>query len=208
MLREKYDDLGLITQKHIRVLFEISMISKENDLLLRRLLDSVLKLRALKTLKRSTDHWDDPIVHLITSRLDQKTNKAWEVTVKRGEIPTLKQLTEFLAQHCKTLETSARTTRADSSPGSNQERSNQAKSSAANVATTSNKCVYCDKEGHAIYKCNDYLHNLLEINERVKEARARKLCLNCLRGQSRTQLSSVILEHVVNAVRDTTHYFI
>lgn len=70
MLRERYDDLGLIIQKHIRALFEIPVIVKENHILLRRLLDCILKhLRALKALKKLTEQWDD----LITSRLDQKT---------------------------------------------------------------------------------------------------------------------------------------
>lgn len=52
-------------------------MAKENHILLRRILDSVLKhLRALKALKRPTEHWDDLIVHFITSHLDQKTSRA------------------------------------------------------------------------------------------------------------------------------------
>jgi len=56
MLRERYDDSTLIIQKHIRALFEMPAIVKENYLLLRRLLDNILKhLRALKALRRPTD---------------------------------------------------------------------------------------------------------------------------------------------------------
>jgi len=77
MLKERYDDSGLIIQKHVRALFEIPVMIKENHLSLRRLLDTVLKhLRALKALKRPTEHWDDLMVHLITSRLDQKMSRA------------------------------------------------------------------------------------------------------------------------------------
>jgi len=180
MLRERYDDSGLIVQKHIRALFEMPVIAKENHLLLRRLLDNVLKhLRALKALRRPMDHWDDLMIHLITSRLDPKTNRSWEITVKRGEMPTLRQLTEFLAQHCKALEALVRTARVGAL-ASNQEKVSHAKGIAANVATTSNKCAYCGKEGHAIYSCGDYLQ--LEVNERIKEARERKVCLNCLKA--------------------------
>ncbi|XP_024868252.1 uncharacterized protein LOC112452345 [Temnothorax curvispinosus] len=51
MLKERYDDSGFIVQKHIKALFEIPAIVKENHILLRRFLDSVLKhLRALKAL--------------------------------------------------------------------------------------------------------------------------------------------------------------
>jgi len=53
------------------------------------LLNSVLKhLRTLKALKRPTDHWDDLMMHLMTSCLDQKMSRVWEVTLKHGEVPT------------------------------------------------------------------------------------------------------------------------
>jgi len=178
MLKERYDDSGLIIQKHVKALFEIPVMIKENHLSLRRLLDIVLKhLRALKALKRPTEHWDDLMVHLITSRLDQKTSRAWEISLKRGQIPALKQLTEFLAQHCKALEASYRTTRSGVS-GASHEKYGQSKGTSANL-TTANKCGYCGK-GHSIYNCEDYLR--LEIHKRIKEARARNLCLNCLKS--------------------------
>ncbi|XP_018394542.1 PREDICTED: uncharacterized protein LOC108773280 [Cyphomyrmex costatus] len=181
MLKERYDDSGWIIQKHIKALFEISVIPKENHLLIRRLLDDVLKhLRALKALKRPTEHWDDLIVYLVTSRLDQKTSRAWEVTVKKGEVPTLKQLTDFLAQHSKALEASSRMIRPTVS--ASHDKGGSSKAAAVNLAIDNNKCAFCLKEGHVIYKCYEYLK--LEVNERVKEARSRKLCLNCLRDTS------------------------
>ncbi|XP_025995820.2 uncharacterized protein LOC105202869 [Solenopsis invicta] len=182
MLKERYDDPGLIIQKHIRALFDVPTIVKENHLLIRRLMDNVLKhLRALKALKRPTDYWDDLVIHLVTSRLDPKTSRAWEVTLKRGEIPTLKQLTDFLAQHSKALEASIRTARTGSS-STGQDRIGQARATTANIATTNNKCAYCEKENHAIYKCEDYLR--LDVSQRIKEARSRRLCLNCLKAAS------------------------
>ncbi|XP_011169783.2 uncharacterized protein LOC105202801 [Solenopsis invicta] len=179
MLKERYDDTGLIIQKHIKALFEVPVIVKENHVLLRRALDNVLKhLRALKALRRPTEYWDDLIVYVIASRLDQKTSRAWETTVKRGEVPTLKQLSDFLSQHSKALEASARPVKVNSN--SNSERGSQPRSTAVNVATTSSKCAYCSKEEHIIYKCKDFLD--LEIEKRIQEARSRKLCLNCLRS--------------------------
>lgn len=112
MLKERYDDTSSIIQKHVKALFEIPVMGKENHSLIRRLLDSVFKhLRALKALKRPTEYWDDLMVHLVTSRLDHKTNRAWELAVQKGESPTLKQLTDFLAQHSKALEKADRSPR-------------------------------------------------------------------------------------------------
>jgi len=117
------------------------------------------------------------MVHLITTRLDQKTSRAWEIILKRGQIPALKQLTEFLAQYCKALEASCRTVRSGGSSTS-QDRGGQLKGTSSNVATA-NKCVYYGK-GHSIYNCEGYLQ--LEIYKRIKEARVRNLCLNCLKS--------------------------
>ncbi|XP_024868250.1 uncharacterized protein LOC112452343 [Temnothorax curvispinosus] len=121
------------------------------------------------------------MIYLVTSRLDPNTRKAWETSMKKGEVPTLKQLTDFLAQQCKALEASSRTVPSGAS-GSAQGKHGQSKSTSANIATTSNKCAYCKKEDHAIYKCGDYLQ--LEVDKRIKEARSRKLCLNCLKDTS------------------------
>jgi len=53
----------------------------------------------------------------------------------------------------------------------------------ANIATMNNKYVYCKKEDHAIYKCEDYLQ--LEVEKRIKEARLCKLCLKSTSHQAR-----------------------
>lgn len=99
MLKERYDDDSLIIQKHVKALVEQPILTKENHFELRQLLDNVLKhMRALKVLKRPTYQWDDILIYLVTSRLDQTTSKEWETTLRRGEIPTFNQLTDFLAQ--------------------------------------------------------------------------------------------------------------
>lgn len=53
MLIERYDDQGLIIGKHVKALFDLPIMSKNNHIILRKLLDTVLKhMRALKALKR------------------------------------------------------------------------------------------------------------------------------------------------------------
>lgn len=76
-------------------------MQKENHTELRQLLDTVLKyLRALKVLKRNTEYWDDLIIHIITGKLASVTNKEWETSFKDSNIPTLKELVEFLSHRC------------------------------------------------------------------------------------------------------------
>lgn len=170
MLIDRYDDSSLIVQKHVRALFDLPIINKENHGLLRRMIDSVLKhLRVLKALERSIDHWDDLMVHLITSRIDQRTNRAWEITLKKGEIPSLKQLLDFLSQHCRALEASDRTQRLSI----HQDKFNAGKTTAAHVSSAGIHCAYCDKSDHNIYACKNFLQ--LTAQNRSKEARKRKL---------------------------------
>lgn len=89
------------------------MLTKENYFELRQLLDNMLKhVRALKAMKRPTYQWDDLLIYLVSSRMDPITNKEWETTIKRSEIPTFNQLTDFLTQQCRALEASLRSQRA------------------------------------------------------------------------------------------------
>lgn len=76
MLKERYDDDSLIIQKHIKALFDQPVMTKENHLALQKLLNNIMKhLRTLKALKRPTEHWNDLMIHLVTSRLDSATSK-------------------------------------------------------------------------------------------------------------------------------------
>ncbi|XP_067207877.1 uncharacterized protein [Linepithema humile] len=76
-IKERFDNKRWIIHKHIRAIFAVPTLSKENHGLLRELLDTILKhLRALKALKKPTDAWDDLIIHIIVSKLDPTTGKA------------------------------------------------------------------------------------------------------------------------------------
>ena len=61
-------------------------------------------------------------------------------------------------------------------------KSDKNKGTAAHVSTTNVMCAYCGKADHPIYKCADYLE--LNVDQRIKETRSRKLCLNCLKVAS------------------------
>ncbi|XP_018342248.1 PREDICTED: uncharacterized protein LOC108748519 [Trachymyrmex septentrionalis] len=171
MLKERFNDSSSIIQKHFRALFEMPVVQKENHLVIRRLLDDVLK--HLRALERPIKHWDDLIVHMITSRLDHKTRRDWEVTIKKNEIPTLKHLIEFLAQHNKALEASARATHVGAASAGHEKGSHSKSTLVLNLTIARHKCVYCNKEDHAIYRCDEYLR--LEVDRKIKEAKARNL---------------------------------
>ncbi|XP_018404107.1 PREDICTED: uncharacterized protein LOC108780791 [Cyphomyrmex costatus] len=134
MLKSRYNDPGLIVENHVKALFDLPTMSKDNHATLRRLLDTVLKrTRALKALRR-----------------------------------------------CRALEAASRSS---STPDpSHKDKTAHDRSTTAHVTTTKNTCGFCRKENHAIYKCKDFLD--LSVEQRMKEARSHKLCLNSLKAAS------------------------
>ncbi|XP_011860106.1 PREDICTED: uncharacterized protein LOC105557469 [Vollenhovia emeryi] len=177
MLDERYDN-RVIVQKHIKAIFEYPVLYKENHVELRQLLDTVLKhLRVLKVLQRSTDHWDGLVIHIITSKLAPAVNKEWETSLKDSNIPTLKDLTDFLSYRCRALEAIDRKPQGVVS-SRKIDKGDSKKSMSANVVTERQACGYC-KGDHPIFRCNKFLE--LSVDKRIQEIKGLKLCLNCLK---------------------------
>ncbi|XP_018374037.1 PREDICTED: uncharacterized protein LOC108768190, partial [Trachymyrmex cornetzi] len=105
LLNERFDNKKRIIQTHVKAMFEIPSIHKENYTALRNLLDNLLKhFRALRALQRPIDSWDDMMIHLVLAKLDSSTIKEWQTSRTDNQIPTFKELTDFLAQRCEALE--------------------------------------------------------------------------------------------------------
>lgn len=95
--------------KNTNAMFDLTALQKENSAGLRQLINGFLKhLRALRALGRRTEAWDDIIICALSSKLDHVTRKAWEVSIPGTDMPTLKQLLDFLSQRCQGLETMAK----------------------------------------------------------------------------------------------------
>ncbi|XP_071578247.1 uncharacterized protein [Temnothorax nylanderi] len=151
-LKERYDNERLAVQNHIKAIFELPTLRKENSVTLRSILDGTLKhTRALAALRRPTNHWDDLLIHIITSKLDFITIKEWETTVGARELPTFNQLIDFLTQRCQMLEAVARRS-LSTSANNNSRPTGPGKVTASHAALTSVKCMHC-KGDHQIYQC-------------------------------------------------------
>lgn len=90
LLVDWFDNKKCIVHTHIKAMFDIAPIHKENTVL-RNLLDNVLKhFRALKALQRPIDSWDNMMIHLVLTKLDSVTVKEWETSQSDADIPTFK----------------------------------------------------------------------------------------------------------------------
>ncbi|XP_056648769.1 uncharacterized protein LOC130453180 [Diorhabda sublineata] len=77
LLCDRFEDKQSLIKNHIKSLFQLPTPTKESHEGLNFILDSVEKnLNALNVLERPTDHWDDLLVFLITTKFDHITHHA------------------------------------------------------------------------------------------------------------------------------------
>ncbi|XP_039303432.1 uncharacterized protein LOC120357333 [Solenopsis invicta] len=176
LLKHRYDK-RIIVQNHIKALMELPSMAKENHLELRKIADGAAKhLHALHALRRPTSHWDDLLVHILSSKLDAVTLREWQSALIGAELPTLQQFFDFTTHQCQMLEA----TNGISAPTSKASQSVSKRHSSC-TATIRPKCNYCSGE-HLIYRCKQFL--ALPVQRRITKIRSRKICANCLRSTS------------------------
>ncbi|EZA54564.1 hypothetical protein X777_05700 [Ooceraea biroi] len=183
ILKKRYDNKQTIIQTHIKSIFELPAMSRENSKELRLISDGESRhVLALQSLKRPVNSWDDILIYVISSKLDVATAKDWQATLKESQIPTFKEFVDFIAHCSQILETTLKTNVTSSKRYDTRSHSlMNAKQQSAHVTITDNKCWYYNGE-HTVYKCKGFL--ALSVARRAAEVRKKELCLNCLRSTS------------------------
>ncbi|XP_045777595.1 uncharacterized protein LOC123875672 [Maniola jurtina] len=205
LLMNRYNNSRLLIHNHVKALFTIQQISKESPVLLRKLIDVVLKnLRSLKLLGEPTEHWDTLIIYMVVSKLDDSTERAWEKhrselglgeQQKDGKVLVqVTHLLEFLKARADMLETlhvshsknnqdfNKFTKNSNNSPGNRDTSGNKVR---CNVSTSNldkqfkRSCPYC-KDIHNLYSCQTFLDST--IDNKINFIKKNKLCVNCLRA--------------------------
>lgn len=140
----------------------------------------------LNTLNISTTGWDAILVYVTVNKLDSQTLKEWEQSLKAStEIPTIKDLLNFLETTFRTLETISdqvapsttgfRTTK----PHQQQNRSGNNTRRFVHSTTTNTDidCPCCNKR-HLLYKC--FKFTALPSSAKRQFLNTKKICRNCL----------------------------
>ncbi|XP_022160980.1 uncharacterized protein LOC111027071, partial [Myzus persicae] len=146
-------------------------------------------IRALEALGERPYDWGPLLSHIVCAKLDDETRKDWEIHEAKERIPSIRELTQFIEERFRILE-SVESSRdinkvasATAGRGKEQSRTNNItkggqKYSANLVSTTALKCFVCNLE-HTIYKCPTFI--TLPISERIEKIASLKLCKICLR---------------------------
>lgn len=79
LLVKRFQNDRLLVQNHVKSLFSLSNMHKESPVLIRKVIDTILRnLRALSSLGEPTESWDTLIIYLVVSKLDSSTEREWE----------------------------------------------------------------------------------------------------------------------------------
>ncbi|XP_011883660.1 PREDICTED: uncharacterized protein LOC105570820 [Vollenhovia emeryi] len=179
LLKERYDNKRIVVHTHIKAIMELPAMTKENSTGLRRFSDGATRhIQALQALKRPTQHWDDIIVHVLSSKLDTLTLREWQASLGGSDPPTIKQFEEFINRRCQMLEATGKSNDTPSKDANKRSQPSERRQASC-VATVKQRCNYCNGE-HAVYYCKDFLD--LSVPRRITAVRERKLCVNCLRS--------------------------
>lgn len=183
LLCERYDNKNLLINNHMKALFTIDPLSRESHRAIRFLIDHVTKnLRALNTLGRPTDSWDDVIIYLVGSKLDTTTSRKWEeFKVDLSNLPTLQEFLKFLRHRADVLET-MQVCRNDKPTTEHKPLQPKGTKSFVVAAPRKHKsgptCPVC-LGSHRISECIKFKD--MNVETRSSEALKLHLCLNCLR---------------------------
>ncbi|XP_062531737.1 uncharacterized protein LOC105842541 isoform X3 [Bombyx mori] len=187
LLCQRYDKDQLLIHNHVQALFSVAPCSKESSKSLRYLIDVTNKnIRALKTLKQPTEHWDTLIIFMISQKLDSSTSRYWEEhRNKLSEPPTLNQFIFFIENQINLLEKIEENSKINlkSKETNNNNYNNKStnyiiQSNSNQIQSNHSRCPLCN-ENHLLYTCETFRSLPTEV--RIEKAKKFKVCMNCLR---------------------------
>ncbi|XP_066153278.1 uncharacterized protein [Euwallacea fornicatus] len=105
LLVNRYENKLMLIKNHIKSLFDLGSVQRENLTALRSLVDGAGRhLRALEVLGQPVDSWDSLLIHLIVSKLDHNSKREWECESYKSRTVTFACLIDFLETKCRVLE--------------------------------------------------------------------------------------------------------
>lgn len=204
-LKSRYDNDRLIINSHLTIFLNMEALPKETNTGLRRMVDITKQTtRSLKAMKRPVEHWDDILIHILTSKLPKETIVDWEKQQQGEKLPTLEELLKLMEGRARGLDHMTAGLVERSSKAVMNTNSSHSKSSTtskvtgaqgapkplrSNLASSSKgQCYYC-QGSHHVGRC-PRLEDLPPA-ERFEKVKGSNLCYNCLcPGHSTAQCKS------------------
>ncbi|XP_062704057.1 uncharacterized protein LOC134286461 [Aedes albopictus] len=171
-LEERYHNEKLIVKAYLDAIFGIEPMRKESYEALSQLISDFEKnLQMLQKLGQDTNGWSTILVHMVCSKLGSVTLRFWESSHNSKNVPTYRNLMNFLKNHCAVLQSVG-----VSKPPSAEVK--KPKVSVSHSSTSFGRCCFCSEAFHPAFMCKKF--QKWKISERYDAVRKNGLCMNCL----------------------------
>ncbi|KAJ0180173.1 hypothetical protein K1T71_004764 [Dendrolimus kikuchii] len=176
LLKKRYDNKSRLITNHINIILELPSMQKGTAASIRSFISEVQQqIYALKNLGQPTDQWDMLLISILIKKLDQYTNRAFQLDRKQDTLPMMAEFLSFLEKRATALE--------DSGDRAAHESFSKKVFKITNVATNSDirenkKCRFCDKYGHLLHLCPKF--KMSSEQDRIHFVNMHKLCISCL----------------------------
>lgn len=179
LLKKRFDNQARLIINHINIILDLPSMQKGTAAAIRSFISGVQQqLYALKNLKQPIEQWDMLLISILTKKLDQYTNRSYQLDRNSETLPTMEEFLSFLEKRAMALEDSSQTSLCEV-----KEFKRITPIKVTNVATKKEqKCLYCEGTNHAIYGCVKY--KMAPIEDRLKFVELQKLCTVCLKLHS------------------------
>lgn len=181
LLVSRYNKKKNIVQTLITKFGQQSPIDSSSTSKLRELTSTSNELvQALDALDcKDRDPW---IIYLLVNKLDMETRSLWAYETTGNELPTLKQLFDFLEKRCDALEFSnvGKTSKMKTSSQFIQAHSSQMSNYNSKTSKPSPKeaCICCISEHHYLFQCPKFKE--WNLAARLEFITKNQFCGNCL----------------------------
>ncbi|XP_062542023.1 uncharacterized protein LOC134210014 [Armigeres subalbatus] len=190
-LLKRYDNRRFLKKQLFSSIYDLPAVKKESANDLYELVDEFQRqVKALAKLNEPIDHWDTPLVNILSYKLDPASLRAWEEKTSQDDDVKYNDLVEFLYQRVRILKSVASDMSHRSQPSQAKVAGNilppkkQLSSKfAASVVSSDSKsnvpsCFACS-ERHFLFQCQTFAK--MPVSQRRELISQRKFCWNCFR---------------------------
>lgn len=174
ILNNRFNNETMIVNSHIFSILDIPNIQKGTAYALRDFVSRIKQqIGALKNLGQPVDSWDMMLVCILSRKVDQFTNRAYQIDRDSSKLPTLNDFLAYLENRAIALE-------ASSSVSETNRSKDKVYGLLAKHSTV--KCPFCLIAGHKLYNCIKFKSTL--VKDRISFINKHNYCTLCLNNHS------------------------
>lgn len=185
-LIDRYENKKKFVQRHMQILSKLGNISyaEKGTKLTAKHLETMYNqatqtLQALEASDIDTSSWDPFVTHAIISKFDEGTLAEWENTAPPKDVPTRKQVFDFLTKRIRIMESLEAKSSKPQNFLTNQTYSRSYEPT-QDVPQNFRFCFYCNSVNHQIAECVNF--KKLTMPDRALIVTSNNLCRQCLKN--------------------------